>query len=292
MKRTVMKLILTSGLICGTILFSAQNSDAGLFGRDKSSSKTTTGMSVGPNRVVSFIRGVIPVSSSRKLTQDTRYRVKPTAVQPQQQRVRTPMSPVSRTRVIGSSSIAASSRTSSHSNPSPNLETMKASLARLRSTLVSPPNNLTPVSGKRQRVVRTTAYTHTEADHKQYGRSTAIGTRLKSTRSHTSAAADWSRFPLGTKFRIVGDDTIYVIEDYGSALVGTDTIDIYHPTKSSMNRWGVRHVEIEIFEMGCYDDSREILSGRLSHAHCLQMHRALARFQLADEVRPVQLVRR
>ncbi|MEM1293887.1 MAG: 3D domain-containing protein [Verrucomicrobiota bacterium] len=284
-----MKSNLTSGLICGTILFSVQNSDAGFFRRDKSSS-STTGLSVAPQKVVSFVRGVIPLSSNRKLSQDNRYRVRPTVIQPQPRQLQPSYSPKSRSR-IGSTSLAAVSQPS-HSSASPNLDTMRASLSRLRSTLISPPDNLTPVSGNGSRTVRTTAYTHSEADHLQYGRSTAIGTRLKSTRSHTSAAADWSRFPLGTKFRIVGDDTVYVIEDYGSALVGTDTIDIYHPSKSSMNRWGVRHVNIRILEMGCYDDSRKILSGRLSHAHCLQMHRALARFQLADEVRPIQLVRR
>ena len=59
-----------------------------------------------------------------------------------------------------------------------------------------------------------------------------------------------------------------------------------------MNRWGVRQVEIEILKLGCYDDSRAVLSSRLSHPHCLQMYRALARFQLAEPVQPIQLVRR
>ena len=92
--------------------------------------------------------------------------------------------------------------------------------------------------------VRTTAYTHSEAGHLVYGRQTASGTTLQSGKVN-SAAADWSVFPVGTKFKIVGEDTVYEVEDYGSALVGTETIDIYRPSRSSMNQWGVRHVDIE-----------------------------------------------
>ncbi len=52
------------------------------------------------------------------------------------------------------------------------------------------------------RGVRTTAYTHTEADHLPYGNRSALGTELRYTPEYHSVAADWSRFPLGTKFRI------------------------------------------------------------------------------------------
>jgi 3D (Asp-Asp-Asp) domain-containing protein len=109
--------------------------------------------------------------------------------------------------------------------------------------------------------VRTTAYTHTEADHKKYGRKTACGNNLRfgTTRS---AAADWSRFPVGTRFQIEDDPSIYIVEDYGSALVGNDTIDLYRPSRSSMNSWGVRHVRIRILEWGCFDRSLEIMKPR------------------------------
>ena len=70
--------------------------------------------------------------------------------------------------------------------------------------------------------VRTTAYTHTEAG----GSHNAVGTRL-SGKNVMSAAADWSRWPLGTKFRIVDTDEVFEIDDYGSALIGTGTIDLY-----------------------------------------------------------------
>ena len=119
--------------------------------------------------------------------------------------------------------------------------------------------------------VRMTAYTHTESDHIIYGRKNAIGTRLRLDKHYSSAAADWSRFPLGTKFKMDGKDTTYVIDDYGSALVGKDTIDIYHPTKRAMNNWGVRFVDIEIIEFGDYEKSREILEERKKWRHCRAM---------------------
>ena len=127
--------------------------------------------------------------------------------------------------------------------------------------------------------VRTTAYTHTEDDHLAYGRSTESGTTLRGERKYTSAAADWSRFPLGTTFRIVGDKsgTIYVIDDYGSALVGTSTIDIYRPSKESMNQWGVRHVEIEILEVGDIERSRRILASRKKWRFVNAMHSDMTR---------------
>ena len=78
-----------------------------------------------------------------------------------------------------------------------------------------------------------------------------------------SAAADWSIFPLGTVFQIKGDSSsIYVVDDYGSALVGTRTIDIYQPTTSLMNRWGTRHVDIQIVRWGSLSKSLDVLKPR------------------------------
>jgi len=123
--------------------------------------------------------------------------------------------------------------------------------------------------------VRTTAYTHTEADHLQYGRSTAAGGTL-SNGPVKSAGADWSRFPVGTRFRILETDTIYEIDDYGSALVGTDTIDLYKINKGKMREWGVREVEIEILSWGCYETSYTIMAPRSRFAHVNAMLKAIA----------------
>jgi hypothetical protein len=77
-----------------------------------------------------------------------------------------------------------------------------------------------------------------------------------------SAAADWSRFPYGTIFRLLENNQTYVVDDYGAALVGTETIDLYMPSRHLMNRWGVRHVSIELVEPGSYAKSLQILRPR------------------------------
>jgi 3D (Asp-Asp-Asp) domain-containing protein len=122
----------------------------------------------------------------------------------------------------------------------------------------------------RSLTVRTTAYTHNEKDHHKYGRSNAIGSRLKYGETR-SAAADWSIFPLGTKFRIEGDPNTYVIDDYGSALVGKETIDLYKPSRNLMNAWGVRHVKIQIIEKGSLERSLKFLKERTRYAHVRKM---------------------
>lgn len=123
--------------------------------------------------------------------------------------------------------------------------------------------------------VRTTAYTHTEADHLKYGTKTALGTELRHSPEYHSAAADWSRFPLGTKFRIKGYDRVFVVDDYGKALVGSNTIDLYFPTMEGMKLWGARWVEIDVLEFGSFHESRKILASRATYPHCLAMLAAM-----------------
>src|SRR5262245_7938148 len=103
--------------------------------------------------------------------------------------------------------------------------------------------------GQRIHDVRTTAYTHTERDHVVFGAKSATGGKLKYGNVR-SAAADWSVYPVGTQFQIEGDPSVYEVDDYGSALVGTETIDIYKPTKATMKEWGVRQVNIKVLQWG------------------------------------------
>lgn len=124
---------------------------------------------------------------------------------------------------------------------------------------------------ERNRVVRTTAYTCSEDDHLIYGSSNATGTQLRYTNRVRSAAADWSFYPVGTTFRIKGLPYLYVVDDYGSALTGTGTIDIYKPSKEIMNLWGRRNVEITIVQWGSFNRSAELLSKRTKYDHCRQM---------------------
>ena len=121
-----------------------------------------------------------------------------------------------------------------------------------------------------RRVVRTTAYTHTEADHLQYGAKSAYGTQLRYGKVR-SAAADWSRYPVGTVFRIKGLPFLYIVDDYGSALVGKDTIDLYTINKNEMGWWGARYVTVEVLRWGSLDLSYQLLANRTQYPHCLQM---------------------
>jgi 3D (Asp-Asp-Asp) domain-containing protein len=120
----------------------------------------------------------------------------------------------------------------------------------------------------RKMTVRTTAYTHTEPG----GSKNAIGSRLRyGGHGDYSAASDWSWLPLGTRFRMLDNGRTYVIEDYGSALVGRQTIDLYVPTRREMRSWGVRMVDIEILDWGSKAMSLKLLQPRARHSHVSSM---------------------
>ena len=125
-------------------------------------------------------------------------------------------------------------------------------------------------SARRMQNVRTTAYTHTENG----GCHNALDCHL-SARHVMSAASDWSRFPLGTRFRIADTNEEYIIDDYGTALVGTDTIDLYKPSRLDMHRWGVRHIDIDILQWGSEEQSLKVLAPRAKHHSVQRMITAL-----------------
>ena len=151
--------------------------------------------------------------------------------------------------------------------PAPSREVMAAAVGKPRDRHSMPVYTFS----ERRRVVRTTAYTCSEDDHLIYGSKNATGTPLRYTNRVRSAAADWSFYPVGTTFRIKGLPYLYVIDDYGSALTGTGTIDIYKPNKDVMNLWGRRNVEVTIVQWGSFNRSAEILSQRTKFDHCRQM---------------------
>ena len=132
---------------------------------------------------------------------------------------------------------------------------------------------------ERNRLVRTTAYTCSEDDHLIYGSKNATGTALRYTNKVRSAAADWSFYPVGTTFRIKGLPYLYVVDDYGSALTGTGTVDIYKPNKDIMSLWGSRNVEITVVQWGSFTRSAQILRERDKHGHCKQMLANIVRQQ-------------
>ncbi len=136
----------------------------------------------------------------------------------------------------------------------------------------------TQVDNAKFYVVRTTAYSHLEADSLKYGLASAEGGNLKYG-DFRSAAADWSVFPLGTVFQIEGLPYTYRIDDYGSALVGTKTIDLYKPNLAGIKSWGARNVRIKVLKWGSYAQSLSILSGRTKHAHVRKMVGSIQRKQ-------------
>jgi 3D (Asp-Asp-Asp) domain-containing protein len=187
--------------------------------------------------------------------------------------------------------------------------------------------------------VRTTAYTHTESDHREYSNHNALGgelhaagppihraeavpraipvyevpravpvdetaepevrrasysTRLQpfsmSERRTTvrtkrgratlsaptrlvpgSAAADWSRWPAGTVFRLLSTGQTYRVEDYGWALSGRNTIDLYMANQREMNSWGARDESIQILQWGDPQESLQFLRSHQNYKHIKRM---------------------
>lgn len=187
--------------------------------------------------------------------------------------------------------------------------------------------------------VRTTAYTHTESDHRQYSNHNALGGELhaagppihraeavprampaydvpraipvdetaemevrqasyspqlqpfskkRTTRSARtrkgrstssrpaqsapgSAAADWSRWPAGTVFRLLSTGQTYRVEDYGWALSGRNTIDLYMADRRQMDSWGAREETIQVLQWGDPQESLQFLRSHQNYKHIKRM---------------------
>ena len=119
-----------------------------------------------------------------------------------------------------------------------------------------------------------TAYGASAKCNSKWAGKNAIGGRLKSGQV-TSAAADWSRFPVGTKFRVKETGRVYVVDDYGSAMVGKDKVDLFKTNYRDVYRWGVRNVNLEIIEWGSFEKSLTILKPRSRSRHVKSMVQSL-----------------
>jgi 3D (Asp-Asp-Asp) domain-containing protein len=86
-----------------------------------------------------------------------------------------------------------------------------------------------------------------------------------------SAAADWSRWPMGTTFRLLSTGQIYRVEDYGWALAGRNTIDLYMATQTEMNSWGARQEPIQILRWGDREESLRFLAPHQDYKHIRRM---------------------
>ncbi len=119
--------------------------------------------------------------------------------------------------------------------------------------------------------VRTTAYTPNERGGG--GTCNACGQRLHfgGTDNTYSAGSDWAWLPLGTRFKIAETGRTYVIEDYGSAIVGKKTIDLFMPSRAAMFAWGTRYVNIDILEWGSTAMSLKLLEPRQKAGYVRRM---------------------
>ena len=86
-----------------------------------------------------------------------------------------------------------------------------------------------------------------------------------------SAAADWSRWPVGTTFRLLATGQVYRVDDYGWALAGRNTIDLYMATSREMNNWGAHDESIQILQWGDPEVSLRLLQPHQEHKHIKRM---------------------
>ena len=82
------------------------------------------------------------------------------------------------------------------------------------------------------------------------------------------------------------------MEDYGWALSGRNTIDLYMATPGEMNRWGVRQEMIQVVQWGDPQASLRRLARHTKYRHIKRMvlelegkHRAAANLRLTIALR-------
>jgi 3D (Asp-Asp-Asp) domain-containing protein len=118
---------------------------------------------------------------------------------------------------------------------------------------------------------RTTTTTTTRVTKKAKGGSKRAIAVAKKPPKIGSAAADWGRWPAGTTFRLISTGQIYRVDDYGWALSGRNTIDLYMATSRDMNTWGARQEPIQVLQWGDSAESLRLLAPHQQHPHVKRM---------------------
>jgi hypothetical protein len=72
-------------------------------------------------------------------------------------------------------------------------------------------------------------------------------------------------------FRLLSTGQVYRIEDYGWALAGRNTIDLYMANQRDMNEWGARHEPIQILQWGNSEESLRLLRSHQNYRHIKRM---------------------
>lgn len=117
------------------------------------------------------------------------------------------------------------------------------------------------------RVTTTTRTTRVNKTSRTARRAIAVGRPPKIG----SAAADWSRWPMGTTFRLLSTGQFYRVEDYGWALSGRNTIDLYMANQRDMNSWGARQEPIQVVRWGDSQQSLQFLRSHQDYKHIKRM---------------------
>ena len=64
---------------------------------------------------------------------------------------------------------------------------------------------------------------------------------------------------------------MYRVEDYGWALSGRNTIDLYMNNPREMNSWGAREEPIQVLQWGDREESLRVLLPRQRYKHIRRM---------------------
>jgi 3D (Asp-Asp-Asp) domain-containing protein len=129
---------------------------------------------------------------------------------------------------------------------------------------------LQPFSSEKRTTTRVTTTTTTRATKTKSTAKRASAAVKKSPRIG-SAAADWGRWPAGTTFRLISTGQLYRVDDFGWALSGRNTIDLYMANSRDMNTWGTRQEPIQIMQWGDRQESLRLLAPHQQHPHVKRM---------------------
>jgi 3D (Asp-Asp-Asp) domain-containing protein len=113
--------------------------------------------------------------------------------------------------------------------------------------------------------------TRTARSTKTTSKGKKVASKKSKARKIGSAAADWSRWPAGTTFRLLSTGQTYRVDDYGWALSGRNTIDLYMSTPQEMNSWGAREEPIQILRWGDPQESLRLLEPKQNYKHVRRM---------------------
>ena len=72
-------------------------------------------------------------------------------------------------------------------------------------------------------------------------------------------------------FRLLSTGQLYRVDDYGWALAGRNTIDLYMATPGEMNSWGAREEQIQILQWGDTEESLRLLRPHEEYKHIKRM---------------------